>query len=71
MIHMAKKSRASWKKKDSMIKEGDNVMEDGLPTDIVIPCDSLPIDFYKKKSLTITHSVMGPTGVGKSSVCSS
>ena len=24
-----------------MIKRGDNIMVDGLPTDIVIPCDSI------------------------------
>ena len=34
-------SKKSWKKKDIMIKEDDNVMVGGLPTDIVIPCDSI------------------------------
>ena len=43
-------------------------MVGGLPTDIVIPCDSIPRSFYKI-SLPLL-SVMGPTGVGKSTVCS-
>ena len=36
-----------WKKKGSMIKADDNVM-DGLPTDIVIPYDSISIDFFSQ-----------------------
>jgi hypothetical protein len=60
--HMVKKSRASW------TKYQDEVMADGLPTDIVIPCDS--IDFFISLPLLTNFSVMGPTGVGKSTVCS-
>ena len=36
--HMAKKNS---KKKNFIIKTDDNVMVGGLPTDIVIPCDSI------------------------------
>ena len=36
-----------------MIKTGDNVMEDGLPTDIVIPCDSIHRFFFLKISLPL------------------
>ena len=64
-----KQRERSWKKKDSMIKTDDNVMVGGLPTDIVIPYDSISIDFFI--SSLINFSVMGPTGVGKSTVCSS
>ena len=64
-IHMAKKSRASWKDR---IKTGDSVMVGGRPTDIVIPCDSI----HRFIDLLLTNfSVMGPTGAGKSTVCSS
>ena len=36
-----KVAKKSWKKKDSMIRRYDNVMAGGLPTDIVILCDSI------------------------------
>ena len=59
----------SWKEKDRIVKTGDNVMVDDLPsTDIVIPCDS--IHFFIISLLT-SFSVMDPAGVGKSTVCSS
>ena len=64
-----KQPRASWKNKNRMIKPGDNVMVGGLPTDIVILCDSIHQFFII--SLLTNFSVMGPTGVGKSTVCSS
>jgi hypothetical protein len=40
-----KKNRvfSSWKNKDRIIKKGDNIMDGGLSTDIVIPCDSITI----------------------------
>ena len=51
-----------------MIKEDDNVMVGGLPTDIVIPCDSIHQFYF----IYLTNlRVMGPSGVGKSTVCSS
>ena len=65
-----KQPRASWKSKNRMIKPGDNVMVGGLPTtDIVILCDSIHQFFII--SLLTNFSVMGPGGVGKSTVCSS
>ena len=64
-----KQPRASWKNKNRMIKPGDIVMVDGRPTDIVILCDSIHRLFIIP--LITNFSVMGPTGVGKSTVCSS
>ena len=64
-----KQPRASWKNKNHMIKPGDNVIVGGRPTDIVILCDS--IHRLSIISLITNFSVMGPTGVGKSTVCSS
>ena len=61
------KQRAAWKNRNLVIKTGDNVMVGGRSTDIVIPCDSIH-RFLKKISLPLL-SVMGPTGVGKSTVC--
>ena len=66
---LSKQREGSWKRKDRMIKTDDNVMVGGLPTDIVIPYDSISIDFFI--SSLINFSVMGPTGVGKSTVRSS
>ena len=67
---MSMATKKSWKNKDSMVKRDDNVMVGGLPTDIVIPCDSLSLGFHYHCTYT-NPSVMGPTGVGKSTVCSS
>ena len=66
-----KVAKNPWKKKDIMIKKNDNVMVGGLPTDIVIPCDSLSLGFHYHDCTYTNPSVMGPTGVGKSTVCSS
>ena len=52
-INMAKKSRPSWKK-DRIIQSGDSVMVGGLPTDIVIPCDSIHQIFIS----ILTNSVL-------------
>ena len=54
-----------------MIKTGDNVMVGGLPTDIVIPCESIHRFFFSYYLLGTNFSVMGPPGVEKSTVCSS
>jgi hypothetical protein len=51
-------------------KKDDNLMVDALPTDIVIPCDSIH-RFLSHYHYLPNFSVMGPTGVGKSTVCSS
>ena len=58
-----------YRRKKNRIKTDDNVMV-GLPNDIVIPCDFI-LQFFISLPLLTNYSVMGPTGVGKSTVCSS
>jgi hypothetical protein len=64
----AKKTRRlrKWKLKEKIAKEGDAMMKGGRDTDIVILC-ALHI-FQPFPRLTNDYSVMGPTGVGKSTV---
>jgi flagellar biosynthesis GTPase FlhF len=52
--------------KNRMIRQDDNLMRDPRDTDIVIPCASIHLPL---PLLTDNFSIMGPTGVGKSTVC--
>ncbi|KAG1904149.1 uncharacterized protein F5891DRAFT_977040 [Suillus fuscotomentosus] len=47
-----------WKERKNTMKDGDVILKDGKPTDIIIPRSC--------NLLSVSSSVMGPTGVGKS-----